>query len=261
MIESKKTIIITGGLGLLGKKASYFFASRGFHVIVIDIADEKKEIAKNISYVQYDLTDINSYDFLINKIKSLTCNLVCLINNAAFNPKIEENIKGFGSFEELDLNTWNKEVNLNLTAPVFLTKALLPIFNNDSNDYCKIINVISTYGLVPPNQSIYNNLSIKTGHAIIKPIGYPVTKAGLAMATKYLSIYLGKKGFNVNGIAPGGIENHQDKVFIEAYSEQVPMGRMAKADEMLETLYLLATSGSNYINGQIIAVDGGWTTW
>ena len=73
--------------------------------------------------------------------------------------------------------------------------------------------------------------------------------------------YLGKKGFNINGIAPGGIENHQDQVFIDAYSKQVPMGRMAKADEILETLYLLATSGSNYINGQIIAIDGGWTTW
>ena len=62
-------------------------------------------------------------------------------------------------------------------------------------------------------------------------------------------------------MAPGGIENGQDQDFIKSYSKHVPMGRMAKVDEMLETLFLLATSGSDYINGQIIAVDGGWTTW
>jgi NAD(P)-dependent dehydrogenase (short-subunit alcohol dehydrogenase family) len=261
MINNQKTIIITGGLGLLGKTASEYFASKGYHVIVIDIHDEKKRVTSNISFIKFDLTDFDLYPILIENIKSLTSNLVCLINNASFNPKIEGNIKGFGKFEDLDLNTWNKEISLNLTAPVFLTKALLPIFNTDSSDYCKIINVISTYGIVPPNQSIYSTLSKKNGFEIIKPIGYPVTKAGLAMATKYLSVYLGNKGFNVNGIAPGGIENHQDKEFIDAYSQQVPMGRMAKVDEMLETLFLLATSGSNYINGQIISVDGGWTTW
>jgi len=260
MIE-KKTIIITGGLGLLGKKASYYFASKEFHVICIDISGEKKQLADNISYINFDLTDINSYSLLIDEIKSLTNNLVCLINNAAFNPMIEGNQKDFNKFENLDLNKWNNEMMLNLSAPVFLIKALLPIFNHTNNDYCKIINVISTYGLVPPNQSIYESLSKKNGVEIIKPMGYPVSKAGLVMVTKYLSVYLGKKGFNINGIAPGGIENHQDQVFIDAYSKQVPMGRMAKADEILETLYLLATSGSNYINGQIIAIDGGWTTW
>ena len=123
MIDNKKTVIITGGLGLLGKKASYYFASKGFRVIVIDIIDENKELAENISYIKFDLTDINSYALLIVKIKSLTNNLVCLINNAAFNPKIEGNKKGFDRFEELDLNTWNDEIRLNLTAPVFLTKA------------------------------------------------------------------------------------------------------------------------------------------
>jgi len=257
----KKTVIITGGLGLLGRKASEFFLNKGFHVIVIDLSDDIGLLPEGVDFIKYDLMDIDSYDFLSKKINSLTRNLVCLINNAAFNPKIEGNKSGFGKFEDLNLDDWNDEVNLNLTAPVFLIKALLPLFNTEQNDYCKIINIISTYGIVSPNQSIYEDLSIKNGFKIIKPIGYPVTKAGLAMVTKYLSTYLGTRGFNVNGLAPGGIENNQDQVFIDSYSKQVPMGRMARVDEMLETLYLLATSGSNYINGQIIAVDGGWTSW
>jgi len=259
--QSKKTVIITGGLGLLGRKSSEFFALKGFHVIAIDIVDNHEELPEAVDYIKFDLMNISSYDSLMKKISSMTDNLVCLINNAAFNPKIEGDKKSFGRFEDLDINTWNDEVNLNLTAPVFLTQALLPLFNKSSKNYCKIINIISTYGIVPPNQSIYDSLSKKNGPKIIKPIGYPVTKAGLAMVTKYLSTYLGASGFNVNGIAPGGIENGQDQVFINSYSKHVPMGRMARVDEMLETLYLLAAPGSDYINGQIIAVDGGWTTW
>ena len=261
MSEIKKTIIITGGLGLLGRRASEYFLNKGFHIIIIDVSDHRGMLPKGIDFIKYDLMNIDSYDLLINKINSLTQNLVCLINNAAFNPKIEGNKSGFGKFEDLNLNDWNAEVNLNLTAPVFLIKALLPLFNTKKNEYCKIINIISTYGLVSPNQSIYKDLSTKNGFKIIKPIGYPVTKAGLVMVTKYLSTYLAAKGFNVNGLAPGGIENNQDQVFIDSYSKQVPMGRMARVDEMLETLYLLATPGSDYINGEIIAVDGGWTSW
>jgi NAD(P)-dependent dehydrogenase (short-subunit alcohol dehydrogenase family) len=261
MKSERKTAVITGGLGLLGIAMSEFLSDRGFHVIVIDNIDINTKLKNNISYIKFDLEDIKSYPLLVDEIRKLTSNLTCLINNAAFNPKIEQNDKGFGSFEDLDIDTWNREVNLNLTAPIFLTKALLELFNFKKNEYCKIINIISTYGIVPPNQSIYKELSKKTGVDIVKPIGYPVTKAGLAMATKYLSVYLGENGFNVNGLAPGGIENNQDEVFINSYSNQVPMGRMAKVEEMLETVYLLSSEGSNYISGQIIAVDGGWTTW
>ncbi|ETR73571.1 MAG: hypothetical protein OMM_06855 [Candidatus Magnetoglobus multicellularis str. Araruama] len=81
------------------------------------------------------------------------------------------------------------------------------------------------------------------------------------MATKYLSVYLGKKGFNVNGVAPGGIENNHPKEFVDMYSKYTPMGRMARVEEILDVILLLLGKGSDYINGQIIAVDGGWTVW
>jgi len=114
---------------------------------------------------------------------------------------------------------------------------------------------------VPPNQDLYKPLSKIEGKEIVKPIGYSVTKAGLVMATKYLAVYLGDKGFNVNGVAPGGIENGQNQVFIDEYSKMTPMRRMGKVDEMMGTFELLCSAKSDYINGQIIAVDGGWTVW
>lgn len=261
MINQKPAIILTGGLGLIGSKTAEFLASKGFHVIVVDIAPSATFSNTSITYIPFDLADISSYPKLVNHINQHTANLKGVINNAAFNPKVEDNSISAGRFEDLNLENWNKEVNLNLTAPVFLIKALLPVFNHTDGKNCKIVNVISTYGLVPPNQSIYKGLSELSGKEILKPINYPVTKAGLAMATRYLATYLGAKGFNVNGIAPGGIENNQPQVFIDAYSALTPQGRMAKVEEMLETFYLLCSEGSSYINGQIIAVDGGWTAW
>ncbi len=255
------TIILTGGLGLIGSATAKYLSQHGLHIIIVDIADTCDFTSENISYIPFDLTQIEKYDMLVSMIKDKTTNLKGIINNAAFNPKVEDNSISVGKFEDLNLSEWRKEVNLNLTAPIFLIQALLPIFNTLDGENCKIVNVISTYGLVPPNQDIYKGLGTLQGKEVFKPINYPVTKAGLAMATKYLAVYLGEKGFNVNGIAPGGVENNQPQVFIDAYAAQTPMKRMAKVEELMETFYLLCSHGSNYINGQIIAVDGGWTAW
>jgi len=256
----KKSIIITGGNGLLGKRLSSYLCELDFLVIVIDIGEKSKDLPEEVEYIQFDLTKIGRYGEIVEKVSAITNNLFGLVNNAAYNPKIESKMD-FGDFESLDLSAWNEEITLNLSSPVFLIKALLPIFNREVNSYCKIVNVVSTYAIVPPNQQIYKDLSDKMGVNILKPVAYPVTKAALHMLTKYLATYPGCEGINVNSIAPGGIRNNQDQLFIDSYSRHVPMARMAEVDEMLACFGLLLSDGSNYIQGQVIAVDGGWTTW
>ena len=68
MSEIKKTIIITGGLGLLGRRASEYFLNKGFHIIIIDVSDHRGMLPKGIDFIKYDLMNIDSYDLLINKI-------------------------------------------------------------------------------------------------------------------------------------------------------------------------------------------------
>lgn len=259
-MKSKSTLVVTGCCGLLGKELSRSL-SKNYHIIGIDISETCEMDLANFTYLKFDLMKIDQYDILIERIKSSTSNLIGLINNAAFNPKIEGDVKSFGKFEDLNLNVWNKELNLNLSSPVFLIQKLLPLFNRKYRGNFKIVNIISTYGLVPPNQSIYKSISEKTGVKMLKPISYPVSKAALVMVTKYLSTYLGASNFNVNGIAPGGIENGQDKSFIDEYIKLVPMKRMARVEDMIGAVELLVSDKSDYINGQIIPVDGGWTTW
>jgi NAD(P)-dependent dehydrogenase (short-subunit alcohol dehydrogenase family) len=257
---SKKTVIVTGGNGLLGEKLSSYLFNKGFSVIVIDIGKRNDKLPKGVKFIRFDLTNIEEYDLLVDEINSMTDNLYGLVNNAAYNPKIESSVD-FGDLESLSLSEWNNEIELNISSPLFLIKALLPFFNRKDNPYCKIVNVVSTYAIVPPNQNIYIDLSKKTGVDILKPVAYPVTKSALLMLTKYLATYPGCVGININAVAPGGIKNNQDPLFIDAYSKNVPMGRMAEADEMLDCFGLLLSDGSNYIQGQVIAVDGGWTTW
>ena len=246
---------------MLGNAIAHALDGRGFHVIIVDIHDPTEELGQGIDYIQFDLFEIDRYPQLIDKIKNKTQNLKCLINNAAHVPKVEDDSLTFGRFEDIQLEDWQNELTINLTAPVFLIKQMLPLFNQADGDQCKIVNMSSIYGVVPPNQDIYKSLSKARGKEYLKPLSYSASKAALGMVTKYLAVYLGKNGFNVNGIVPGGIENDQPKEFIESYSRLTPMGRMAKVDDFLEVVTLLCGPGSDYINGQLIAVDGGWTVW
>jgi len=259
--KNEQTVLLTGGLGLLGKAIAHDLNERGFHVIVVDIHDSATELDEKIDYIQFDLARVGSYSQLKEEIKKKTRNLKCLINNAAYNPKIEDEDPSFGRFEDIQLKDWQNELSINLTSPVFLIKEILPIFNQADSSQCKIVNVSSIYGVVPPNQDIYKFLSKARGRDYMKPLSYSASKAALGMVTKYLAVYLGKKGFNVNGIVPGGIENGQPEEFVEAYSQLTPMGRMGKVEDFLEVVTLLCGPGSDYMNGQLIAVDGGWTVW
>ena len=259
--QYKQTVLLTGGLGLLGKAIAKSLNENGYHVIVVDIREDRSSLPGEVDYIQFDLMQVDDYHKLREAVSKKTNNLKGLINNAAFNPKIEEGCKSFGKFEDVRLEDWDREMKLNLTVPVFLIKEMLPVFNREDRKNCKIVNVLSAYGVVPPNQDIYKSLGEASGMEIYKPMSYAVSKAALGMVTKYLAVYLGGEGFNSNGIVPGGIEDGQPKVFIESYSRLTPMGRMACVDDMLGTLLLLCGEESDYMNGQLIAVDGGWTVW
>ena len=135
-MNSNPAIILTGGLGLIGKSTAHFLANKGFHVIFVDIAPQCDFTSENISYLQFDLMQIENYAALMELVKQNTNNLKGVINNAAFNPKVEDNSISVGKFEDLNLLEWRKEVNLNLSAPIFLIQSLLPLFNHTDNTPC-----------------------------------------------------------------------------------------------------------------------------
>jgi NAD(P)-dependent dehydrogenase (short-subunit alcohol dehydrogenase family) len=254
-----ESIVLTGGSGLIGSKLALHLAGKGYHVITIDKADGIE--TEGIDHIVFHLEDIEQYPLLMTKIMKLSSNIIGLINNAAINPMIENSAKAFGKFEDIGLQQWNEEIKINLSAPVFLTKQMLELFNFNSNRKCRIINMLSTYGIVPPNQNIYKDYSKKIGTDTYKPLSYAVSKAALGMVTRYLAVYLAERNITVNAIAPGGISNNQDESFVKAYTELTPMKKMGQVEDLMSAFEYLLSPGSDYMTGQTLIIDGGWTVW
>ena len=123
-----------------------------------------------------------------------------------------------------------------------------------------IIQTASTYGIVGPDQRIYEG-SEYLGRQINTPAAYSTSKAAVVGLTRHLATYWGDKRIRVNTLVPGGIESGQNDVFRRNYATRTPLGRMARRDEMIGAVVYLASDASSYMTGQMIVCDGGWTAW
>ena len=92
-------------------------------------------------------------------------------------------------------------------------------------------------------------------------VAYSAAKSAINGMVKYLASYLGPKQIRVNAVLPGGVFSGQSKIFVDQYSNHVPLGRMATADEIAESILVVASSKMSYVNGQLIVVDGGKSSW
>jgi NAD(P)-dependent dehydrogenase (short-subunit alcohol dehydrogenase family) len=123
-----------------------------------------------------------------------------------------------------------------------------------------IIQTASIYGVAAPDQRIYEG-SQYLGRPINTPAVYSASKAAVIGLTRYLASYWGSQGIRVNTLTPGGVESGQNDVFSRKYSARVPLGRMARTDEMQSALLFLASDASSYVTGQNLIIDGGLTCW
>ena len=123
-----------------------------------------------------------------------------------------------------------------------------------------IINILSIYGVVAPDQRIYEG-SEYNGQAINTPAIYSASKAAVWGLTRYLASYWGYRGIRVNAVTPGGVLSGQNETFVKRYSEKVPLNRMANPEEIASAILFLANDNSSYVNGHNLVVDGGFTIW
>jgi NAD(P)-dependent dehydrogenase (short-subunit alcohol dehydrogenase family) len=260
----KKIAVVTGALGLIGKEHCIALSEAGANVIVCDLDETKcikfaDTLATKSLGVGVDITNIESIKSLKNKILKEFSEINVLVNNAAINDMFENPgaAKELSKFENYPLELWQKSLDVNVTG-TFLCSQIIGNYMAEKRRG-SIINIASTYGIVAPDQSIYKK---KDGSQnFYKSAAYPVTKGAVISFTRFLAAYWGNKGVRVNCLSPGGVENNQDKYFIENYSNKTPLGRMANASDYRGAIVFLASDASAYMTGANLVVDGGWTAW
>jgi NAD(P)-dependent dehydrogenase (short-subunit alcohol dehydrogenase family) len=270
---SGRVAIVTGGPGLLGREFCRTLAEAGAKVVIADInAEAVNQLATSMIQAGYhamgvatDITHPESAQNLVDETLSEFGRLDILVNSAALDPKFDPQALAemakqgavSGAFEDFPLDAWNAALEVNLTGMFLCCQAAVrPMLTQGKKG--SIINICSTYGLVGPDQRIYQREGVQTN---FKPVYYSVTKAGVLGLTHYLSAYYAGTDIRVNALTPGGVYNNHDETFLKAYSARTVMGRMAKKDEMNGALLFLASDASSYMTGSNLVVDGGWTAW
>ena len=184
-----------------------------------------------------------------------------LVNNAANNPKVEEDAgRNFSRLEHFPLDVWQADLAVGLTGSFLCAKHYgAAIARNRQGG--SIVNISSDLGLIGPDQRLYRRADLPNDQQPVKPVTYSVVKTGLIGLTRYLATYWADRNVRCNAICAGGVENNQDNAFLQEVSSRIPLGRLARADEYQGLLILLLSDAASYLNGAIIAADGGRTVW
>lgn len=234
-----KTVLITGGASGLGKEICLAFKNNNYNVLFTYFNTEPSEELEGCNGYFCNLSNEESIKDLIKKIYTDYKNIDILINNAAL--EIDKN------FTSKTKSDFMKTLEINLIAPFLLSKEIGQRMY--LNEYGKIINISS-------NNSI-NKYDPVT-------VDYDASKAGLNILTKCTAKEFAPFVFT-NAIAPGWIltdkikklDDSLDNKFIEEESKKILLNKFATCEDICNLVLFLASDKSNYINGEVIKIDGG----
>ena len=239
-----KTAIVTGGSTGLGAGMSLALAEAGADIILVDhnertqIASDINKLGRKTLSLTGDLTDLDFIRKVVDDVIDSFDKIDILVNNAGIirrTPAID--------YSEKD---WDDVMNLNSKSLFFLSQAVAQ--DMMKRGYGKIINIASlltfTGGLTVPS--------------------YAASKGAVGQITKALANEWASKGICINAIVPGYMETNNTKPLREdpkrfkEISDRIPTGRWGKPDDLKGAVIFLASNASDYVNGHLLAVDGGW---
>lgn len=244
-----KVAIITGASKGIGKDLAKTLAQAGAHIAIVarnkeqleEAAHEIERIGVNVLPVPFDLTKVEDTAQMMDGIYKHFGKLDILINNAGINVAKPA--------EELTPQDWDKVLDINLKSVFFTSQAAGKYMINQKKG--KIINMSSQMAFV----------------GYYKRAAYSSSKGGITQLTKALAIEWAPHQINVNAIAPTFIETPMTKPMFadEAFRREVlgriPLGRLAKSEDLFGGVLYLASRSSDMMTGQTLVIDGGWTVW
>lgn len=244
-----KIAIVTGGAMNIGKAIAAGLAGAGANIVIADInLNAAEETARELSEkfgvstlaVEMDVTEETSRENLIKTVIDRYGKIDILCNNAGVQLKKLR-------LEDLTEEEWDVTMNINNKGMVFLTKLVAEKMKENGGG--KIINTSSI------NQMICSQDNMC----------YIISKNTVGGITKQLAVDLAPYNINVNAVAPGYINTRMNAVTfsipgrIEQICKSIPLGRIAEPEELAGTFVFLADSASDYVTGQVVYVDGGFT--
>lgn len=256
-----KVALVTGAGSGLGREMAIGLAAAGCDVICAD--RDKGWVTETVSIIQssggkasriiFDVTREDEIAHLSRAVKGSHGKLDVLINNAGVAPYPKR-------LHEVDSADWRRVVDVNLTGPFLVTRAVIPLMLEAGSG--SIINIASLIGI----GGFYPGFAVSG-------VAYAATKAGLTGLTKQIAAEYARDNIRANAIAPGWqgaatrLADHfkadwsaEDKArFEQAILAGTPMGRRGDTKELRGLVIYLASDASSYVTGQLIAHDGGWT--
>jgi 3-oxoacyl-[acyl-carrier protein] reductase len=239
-----KVAIVTGAGHGIGREIALSLARNGAEVVVTDIADVIFEVGKQIEAfgstalpIKCDVSDYEQAKDAEKQVAEKFERVDILVNNAGIYPQ--------KTFSDMTADDWNKVLRVNLNGVFHCTKAVIPKMMKQK--YGKIVNIASIAGAVVGFQNL---------------VHYSASKAAIAGFTKSLALEVAQHGINVNAVAPGPIDVEDMGISTEMYQQiikAIPVGRMGRPIDIANLVVFLASDESNFITGQCIVSDGGYT--
>ena len=242
------------------------------NIVLLDINDKNLIKVKNYLIDKYPKSKLHIYsaDLTIkqslldvrNDLQNKNIDINILINNAAINPKVDNNNKIYNTsrLESFSLEEWNKQISVGLTGSFLCCQ----IFGSEMaklNKPASIVNIASDLSVIAPDQRLYKKDNVNEFNQPVKPVTYSVIKSGLIGLTKYISTYWLGSQIRCNALSPGGIYTNQPEEFVTKLSSLIPLGRMARKDEYRSAIQFLCSDASSYMNGHNLVIDGGRSAW
>ena len=239
----------------MGKAITESLLFHGATVYVLGKSDDKfsaafsenKDLGQKLFFQYCNIADAVSVSDSFKTVFGITKRIDVLINNAFYS-------RG-QSPETMSDKDWMVGIDGVLNSVFKCIREIIPYFK--MNNSGKIINVSSMYGIISPDFDVYKEFP-----GLLNPPNYGAAKAGIIQLSKYYAAYLGESGITVNTVTPGPFPSHetqQQDGFINELKKRTCLKRIGKPEDLAGAFVFLSADASDYITGQNLIIDGGWT--
>lgn len=241
-MDQSKTAVVTGAARGIGKAIALKLAQDGFRVVCADldreeclkVAEEIKSLGLEALAIQCDVAEAASVRALFAETAEKLDRVDVLVNNAGIFP--------FVNFDQMSEADWDKVMNVNLKGLFLCCREALKNMPKGG----RIVNISSIASLVGFSGLVH----------------YCASKGGANGMTRALALEAAEKNITVNAVAPGAIQTPGAQMTEEAQKQttgMIPLARIGQPEDIAGAVAFLVSSQADYITGQVLVVDGGWT--